>query len=122
MAIDYTLSTFKIYNKEMQAGMEKALNKNLDVWNQATRGGMILTTESLKGEYEYKALIAALKKATIKKRDPKSVATIIFDTLDERLSLLVLRLTVITLFKRQQIHLLNWLKTLTHHSVQQLVT
>ncbi len=83
MAINYTLDTFKIYNKETQEGIEKALNENLDVWNSATGGGLILTTESLKGQYEYKALIAALSKSVIKKRDPKSVATIIFDTLDE---------------------------------------
>lgn len=83
MAINYTLDTFKIYDKEFQDGMEKALNRNLDVWNSATGGGLILTTESLKGQYEKKALIAAMSQSVIKVRDPKSVASIVFDTLDE---------------------------------------
>ena len=83
MAINYTLDTFKIYDKEFQAGVEKSLNRNLDVWNSSTRGGMVLTTESLKGQYERKALFKAMGQATIKDRDPSSVATIVFDTLDE---------------------------------------
>lgn len=83
MAINYTLDTFKIYDKEFQAGVEKALDKNLDVFNTATRGAIILTTESLKGQYEKKAIFKALSQTTIKQRDPKSVATIVFDTLDE---------------------------------------
>jgi len=83
MAVNYTLDTFKIYDKEFQDGVEKALNRNLDVWNSSTRGGMILATESLKGQYERKAIFKALGQATIKDRDPKSVATIVFDTLDE---------------------------------------
>jgi len=83
MAINYTLDTFKIYDKEFQDGMEKSLNRNLDVWNSATGGGLILTTESLKGQYEKKALIQALSQTVIKDRDPKSVAQIVFDTLDE---------------------------------------
>ncbi len=83
MAINYTLDTFKIYDKEFQDGMEEALNRNLDVWNTVTGGGLILTTESLKGQYEKKALIAALSQSVIKLRDPSSVAAIVFDTLDE---------------------------------------
>ncbi len=83
MAINYTLDTFKIYDKEFQDGVEKSLNRNLDVWNSSTRGGMVLTTESLKGQYERKALFKAMGQATIKDRDPSSVATIVFDTLDE---------------------------------------
>jgi len=83
MAANYTLDTFKIYDKELQAGIEQSLNRNLDVWNSSTNGGLILTTESLKGQYEKKALIKAMTQATIKNRDPKSVAQIVFDTLDE---------------------------------------
>lgn len=83
MPINYTLDTFKIYDKEFQAGVEKALDKNLDVFNTATRGAIILTTESLKGQYEKKAMFKALAQTTIKVRDPESVATIVFDTLDE---------------------------------------
>jgi len=83
MAVNYTLDTFKIYDKEFQAGLEQALNRNLDVWNGATGGGLILATESLKGQYEKKALIASLSQTTIKHRDPSSVAQIVFDTLDE---------------------------------------
>jgi len=83
MAINYTLDTFKIYDEEFNAMLAEQLERNLEIFNSSTGGGIILTTESLKGQYEKKAMFKALSSATIKNRDPKSVATIVFDTLDQ---------------------------------------
>lgn len=84
MAINYTLDTFKIYDEEFNSSYIEALQMEVDVWNASGNGTIILTSESLKGNFEKKAIFKELASSTIiKHRDPSSVATITAETLDQ---------------------------------------
>ena len=84
MASNYTKDTFKIYNAEFNEKYIEALQMEVDIWNSNGAGTIVLTTESLKGDFEKKAIFKELASSTlIKHRDPSSVATITAETLDQ---------------------------------------
>jgi len=84
MAINYTRDTFKIYNKEFNESYIEALQMEVDIWNASSAGTIILTTESLKGDFDKKAIFKELASSTIiKHRDPSSVGAITAETLDQ---------------------------------------
>jgi len=84
MAVNYTLDTFKIYDAEFNSAYIEALTMNVNVWNGMSAGTIVLSAESIKGNFEKKAIFKELSSATIiKHRDPSSVAQITADTLDQ---------------------------------------
>jgi len=84
MAINYTLDTFKIYDAEFNSAYIEALQMNVNVWNAASAGTIILSAESMKGNFEKKAIFKELSSSSIMKhRDPSSVAAITAETLDQ---------------------------------------
>jgi len=84
MAINYTLDTFKIYDAEFNSAYIEALQMNVNIWNQSGAGTIVLSTESLKGNFEKRAIFKELASSTIiKHRDPSSVASITAETLDQ---------------------------------------
>jgi len=84
MAINYTKDTFVIQDAEFNEAYIEALQMEVNVWNQSSAGAIILTTESLKGDFDKKAIFKELSSSTlIKHRDPSSVGTITAETLDQ---------------------------------------
>jgi len=83
MALNYTLDTFKIYDEEFATAYIEQLQQEVNLWNSNSGGALVLTTESIKGNFEMKSIFKELATADIMKhRDPSSVATITAETLD----------------------------------------
>jgi hypothetical protein len=84
MAANYTLDTFKIYDDLFNQAYIETLTQQVNVFNEASNGMLVLTTESIKGNFQKKAIFKELAtSAIIKHRDPSSVAQITAETLDQ---------------------------------------
>ena len=48
-------SDFKIYQEQFFGGMTETLQQATNVMNAASRGAILMTTERMKGDYEYES-------------------------------------------------------------------
>jgi len=79
----YDKSNFIIHNDEFEQAYIETLTQNVNVWNSISGGALQLSTESIRGELQKKALFKELSTTTvIKHRDPNSTATIVPETLE----------------------------------------
>ena len=53
-------SDFKVYQEQFFGGMTETLQQAADVMNEASRGAIAMTTEKMKGDYEYESFFESL--------------------------------------------------------------
>lgn len=80
-------SDFKVYPEQFRGGVIETLTQNSSVFNQASNGAIMLSTESKRGDYEYESFIQAISNL-ISRRDTTSVsdATALAVTMEEFIS------------------------------------
>lgn len=83
MANESTQSTFVIYDEEFNSAMNERLNVNIDVWNSATYGGLVLTTKSLMGHMSKVSMYKALSEAVVTELDPTVEDTTTWSTFEQ---------------------------------------
>jgi len=69
------ISDFKIYEPEFQAGMYEALAENVNLFNQASRGAILLTANELPGHYKKEAFFKRISNL-ITRQDTTSTADV----------------------------------------------
>lgn len=74
MPTAFTKDTFVIYDKEFQSGQWEALEQNVNGFNQASNGTIVLASDTLQGNYVKTAFFDALDETAISRRDPSSLA------------------------------------------------
>jgi thiamine pyrophosphokinase len=67
-------SDFKIYNEYLHTRINEMLAQNGNVFNGASNGAISLTTQSLRGDFQYKSFFANLGAAMASRRDTTSMA------------------------------------------------
>ena len=82
MANESTQSSFVIYDEEFNSSMYERLQVNINVWNSATKGGLVLTTKSLMGHFNKVSMYKALAETVIKELDPRVEGTTQWDTFE----------------------------------------
>ncbi|HYD52924.1 MAG TPA: major capsid protein [Gemmatimonadaceae bacterium] len=82
-----TAANFKIYHEEFYGGVFESLQQNVQIFNEASRGALVLTSEMLKGDYEKESFLTALA-GVIARRDTTSTAdaTAILMAMEELIS------------------------------------
>lgn len=68
-----TLTDFKIYDEQFFAGVYEGIAENLNVFNEASLGALILSAKAMKGQFERESFMKNLS-TIISRRDPSSVA------------------------------------------------
>jgi hypothetical protein len=68
-------SDFKVYNNEFNAGWWEGISQNLDVFNAASAGAIVLDSELIKGDYGKEAFFEAFANA-VTRRDTTSTSTV----------------------------------------------
>lgn len=78
-------SDFKIYQEQFFGGMTETLQQATDVMNAASRGAIAMTTEKLKGDYDYESFFKSLS-SLVSRQDitSTSAATALKLTQDEQ--------------------------------------
>lgn len=69
------ISDFKIYEPEFQAGMYEALAENVNIFNQASRGAILLTANELPGHYKKEAFFKRISNL-ISRQDTTSTSDV----------------------------------------------
>ncbi len=82
MANESTQSSFVIYDEQFNSSMVERLNVNIRVWNENTKGGLILTTKSLMGHFNKVSMYKALAETVVKELDPTVDGTTTWDTFE----------------------------------------
>ena len=77
-------SDFKIYQPQFFGGMTETLQQAADVMNEASKGAIAMTTETMKGDYEYESFFKSLS-SLVSRQDitSTSAATALKLTQDE---------------------------------------
>lgn len=72
-----TIADFIIYDEEFQNAYTETLAQQVDYYNEASRGTIVLTSKSILGNFEKTSFFKSLASATlVNHRDPTSVAAI----------------------------------------------
>ena len=82
MANESTQSSFIIYDEQFNSAMMERLQVNINVWNSATKGGLVLTTKSLMGHFNKVSMYKALAETVVKELDPTVEGTTTWDTFE----------------------------------------
>jgi len=82
MALASTQNDFVIYDEEFNSAKDEKLLVNIDLWNSATRGALVITTENLKGHYQKVSMYKALAESVVKEYDPRNITQTVFDTIE----------------------------------------
>jgi len=82
MANESTQSSFVIYDEEFNSAMMERLQVNIQVWNSATKGGLVLTTKHMMGHFNKVSMYKALAETVIKELDPRVEGTTTWDTFE----------------------------------------
>ena len=82
MANESTQSTFVIYDEQFNSSMMERLQVNINVWNSATYGGLVLTTKSLMGHFSKVSMYKALAETVVTELDPTVEGTTSWDTFE----------------------------------------
>jgi hypothetical protein len=77
-----TQNDFIIYDEEMNTALNEKLLVNIDLWNSATRGALVLTTQMLKGHYSKMSMYKALAETVVEEYDPRNVTQTVFNTIE----------------------------------------
>jgi hypothetical protein len=68
-----TMADFKIYDEQFFGGMYESIAENLDVFNEASTGALLLTAAETKGQFERESFMKNLA-GVVTRRDPTSLA------------------------------------------------
>lgn len=67
-------SDFKVYQEYLQLRMTEILTQNGDLFNQASNGAIVMSTQSKRGDYEYNAFFKSIS-GLASRRDTTSVSS-----------------------------------------------
>ena len=82
MALTSTQKDFVIYDEEFNSALYERLQVNIDVWNAATYGALVITTDAMKGHFSKVSMYKALASDVVKEYNPENVTTTAFDTFE----------------------------------------
>jgi len=63
---------FIIKDEEFQSSMTERLNVNINLWNGATKGGLVLTTKGQMGHFSKVSMYKRLSQAVVEEFDPRT--------------------------------------------------
>ncbi len=69
----YTRDTFVIYDKMFQSGVWERMDQNTNAFNGASNGAILLSSDTLQGDYERSTLFQAINEAAIARRVANSI-------------------------------------------------
>lgn len=68
-------ATFKIHDQEYQGGQFEVIAQNVQAFNEASKGAIILVPREIKGDYEKEAFFNDLSSSLVSRRDLTSTST-----------------------------------------------
>ncbi len=83
MATSGTQTDFVIYDNEFASGLWERMNVNIDLWNTATRGGLLISTKNLMGHFNKVSMYKRLAQAVITEFDPRVKGTTTWTNLEQ---------------------------------------
>lgn len=83
MATSGTQTDFVIYDEEFASGLWERMNINIDLWNTATRGGLLISTKNLMGHFNKVSMYKRLAQAVIEEFDPRTKGTTTWTNLEQ---------------------------------------
>jgi len=78
-------SDFKIYQEQFFGGMTETLQQATDVMNEASRGAIAMTTQRMKGDYQYESFFKQVSLVTRQDITSNSAVTPVKLTQDENI-------------------------------------
>jgi len=73
---------FVIYDEEFNSSMTERLNVNINLWNGATKGGLVLTTKHTMGHFSKVSMYKRLSQAVVEEFDPRTKGTTTWTSLE----------------------------------------
>ena len=73
---------FVIYDEEFNSSMAERLNVNINLWNGATKGGLVLTTKHTMGHFSKVSMYKRLSQAVVEEFDPRTKGTTTWTSLE----------------------------------------
>lgn len=83
MATSGTQTDFVIYDEEFNSSFYERLNTNINVWNSATRGGLLMTSKDLQGHFSKVAMYKRLSESVVNEYDPRNEGTTTWTNLEQ---------------------------------------
>ena len=83
MATSGTQTDFVIYDEEFASGLWERMNVNIDLWNNATKGGLLISTKNLMGHFNKVSMYKRLAQAVIEEFDPRTKGTTTWTNLEQ---------------------------------------
>ena len=73
---------FVIYDDEFNSSMTERLNVNINLWNGATKGGLVLSTKNTMGHFSKVSMYKRLSQAVVEEFDPRTKGTTTWTSLE----------------------------------------
>lgn len=67
-------SDFRIYNREFFSGMTEVIMQNTNAFNAASNGSILLTDETIPGDFVNESFFKSITTGLISRRDPESIS------------------------------------------------
>ena len=83
MATTGTQTDFVIYDDEFNSGLYARMNVNINLWNTATRGGLLISTKNLMGHFAKVSMYKRVAQAVIEEFDPRTKGTTTWTSLEQ---------------------------------------
>ncbi len=83
MATSGTQTDFIIYDEEFASGLTERMDVNIDLWNSATHGGLLISTKNLMGHFSKVSMYKRLSQAIIEEFDPRTKGTTTWTNLEQ---------------------------------------
>ena len=83
MATSGTQTDFIIKDEEFASGLWARMNVNINLWNSATKGGLLISNKNLMGHFSKVSMYKRLAQAVITEFDPRTKGTTTWTNLEQ---------------------------------------